>query len=265
MSKRTAFVTSYSLVARPIELFAKGNSLGNATCFFVGLSDGSHALMTNWHVLSGRNPYTGQARHSSGAIPDMAKGLFCKKGNLAEFLFVEFSLLKENGEPAWFQHPAGQRYDIAFMLAQPNELFDIFPAIQNDETPNLRCTPGRDVFIIGYPLGVTKQIGLPIWKRGSIASEPELEADDLPVILVDSSTREGMSGSPVIAQAIDGALLDNGDTVMGSGPYVRFLGMYSGRYGTDIDDKLSVGRVWKRQVLEEMVRTLVPGNYTLSK
>ena len=265
MSRNNIFVTSYSFASRPIELFSNGMSIGSATCFFVGLAGGSYALLTNWHVLSGRNPYTGQARHFSGATPDMARGLFCKKGNLAEFLNFDFSLLKEDGQPAWFQHSSGQKYDIAFMLVPPDAPFDIFPAIRSDETPNLRCTLGRDVFIIGYPLGVTKQPGLPIWKRGSIASEPELEADQLPIILVDSSTREGMSGSPVIAQAIDGALLDNGDTVVGSGPYVRFIGMYSGRYGTDVDDKLSVGRVWKREVLEEMVRTLTPGNYILSK
>ena len=40
----------------------------------------------------------------------------------------------------------------------------------------------------------------PIWKRGSIASEPEIPIDGKPMFYIDTATRQGMSGAPVFAQ-----------------------------------------------------------------
>ena len=70
---------------------------------------------------------------------------------------------------------------------------------------------------------------LPIWKRGSIASEPELPADDLPLFLVDSNTYKGMSGSPVYARTIGGYLSKQHEVFQMAARSTRFLGVYSGR------------------------------------
>lgn len=42
----------------------------------------------------------------------------------------------------------------------------------------------------------------PVWKRGSIASEPLFNINLGPAILVDAVTRRGMSGSPVLYWAV---------------------------------------------------------------
>jgi hypothetical protein len=64
---------------------------------------------------------------------------------------------------------------------------------------NIRLETGLDVFVLGFPRGMSGGAEFPIWKRGSIASEPNFDIDNLPKILIDTATREGMSGAPVYA------------------------------------------------------------------
>jgi hypothetical protein len=54
---------------------------------------------------------------------------------------------------------------------------------------------GNEVFILGYPLGFTHFVNTPIWKRGSIASEPHIETAETKFrVVIDATTRGGMSG-----------------------------------------------------------------------
>ena len=57
-----------------------------------------------------------------------------------------------------------------------------------------------DVFVLGYPRGISGGRGFPI----SIATEPKIDLDGVPKLLIDTATREGMSGGPVIAVAHNG-------------------------------------------------------------
>jgi hypothetical protein len=57
---------------------------------------------------------------------------------------------------------------------------------------------GSDVFILGFPLLPEYSGKFPIWKRGSIATEYTIPYRDRETFLVDSTTKDGMSGSPVI-------------------------------------------------------------------
>ena len=59
-----------------------------------------------------------------------------------------------------------------------------------------------EVFILGFPYKIGNASQIPIWKRGSVASEPELDCDNLPKLFVDTASRPGMSGSPVIYKRI---------------------------------------------------------------
>ena len=114
--------------------------------------------------------------------------------------------------------------------------------------------------IDNLPLGLTKQGVFPIWKRGSFASEPKLQADELPIFLIDTATNEGMSGSPVFIRT-RGALLENGDTV-GDGIHTRFIGVYSGRYGDD-EFKAQLGRAWHRMIIDQVIDERVRGSFAL--
>jgi hypothetical protein len=116
---------------------------------------------------------------------------------------------------------------------------------------------GADAFAVGYPINDPPP-KLPIWKRASIASEPLAPWRGRPAFLIDGRTSAGMSGSPVIRRvfgpcAVSGTEL-NRDAILTS----EFLGVYSGRLHDD-EDNASIGIVWRREVLAELLMLQMPG------
>jgi hypothetical protein len=118
--------------------------------------------------------------------------------------------------------------------------------------------PGLDVFALGFPQGMSGGGEFSIWKRGSIASEPSFNIDDLPKILIDTATREGMSGAPVYA-VLRGSITnledkdENGKHRIFGGYTERLIGIYSGRIGDD-NFKAQLGIVWKASVIDEIIK-----------
>jgi hypothetical protein len=108
--------------------------------------------------------------------------------------------------------------------------------------------PAMTVSIIGYPLGLTAHGAWPIWKTGHIASEPDLDYNDMPCFLVDATTREGMSGSPVVLRFWGGYPKRDGSKTIG-GSVTSFLGIYSGRIHKDSE----IGLVWRPRVIGEIL------------
>ena len=92
-----------------------------------------------------------------------------------------------------------------YLIADQNELLPIYV--------------GRTCYIIGFPEGLIHEpfanITLPIWKTGHIASEPVFPFDGQPKLVIDATTRRGMSGSMVM---VLGPVRD------------RLIGIYTGRY-----------------------------------
>src|SRR5690242_7246944 len=58
------------------------------------------------------------------------------------------------------------------------------------------CVLEAKLFVIGYPQNTENFY--PIWKSGTIASEPNLMPLGIPFFYIDATTRKGMSGSPVV-------------------------------------------------------------------
>ncbi len=116
--------------------------------------------------------------------------------------------------------------------------------------PAIRCGPTDQVSIVGFPFGLAAGGLLGIWVQGTLASEPIIDYNGLPLMLVDSRTRQGQSGSPVIAHRSGGmvAMEDGGSTVF-NGPVTRFLGVYSGRINIESD----LGFVWKMRAVIELL------------
>lgn len=259
-------IDPYSVVPLPLTLVANGQAIGQATGFFYKLDGGTY-LVSNWHVLSGRDPQYGQPMHKSGAVPDSITLALHLTNALGQYRpDSTISLTDVTGNPIWFQHPdRGQDVDVAALkIDRLPEDVAVYEAVRPDEKTNMAFAVGMDVFVLGYPLGLTHQGILPVWKRASIATEPELPVAGLPVFLVDTATREGMSGSPVIARSYGQVMLAHGGgTSMGGGIYTRFLGIYSGRYGADDEFAAQLGRVWHRSVIDEVIRGQARGAYIL--
>jgi hypothetical protein len=118
---------------------------------------------------------------------------------------------------------------------------------------------GTDVFILGYPQGLRPTGNLPIWKRGSIATEPMFAANRERCFWVDSATRKGMSGSPVVARVISkedelkqrGPLSPDTPIIFRHG--LSFVGVYSGRVGVSDALEAQLGKIWHATLVQEML------------
>lgn len=109
-------------------------------------------------------------------------------------------------------------------------------------------------FIIGFPFGLQHH-GFPIWKKASFATEPyfsELFPSDF--MLVDSASRPGMSGSPVVQQEHGEVELEGGSfgRVEQAGGVCRLVGVYSGRCHTNDPNDAQLGRVWPIELVRQM-------------
>ncbi len=220
-------------------------------------------LVSNWHVFSGRDIYTGQCRSKYGEPTKVTVStpLFRPHAlnQIVETCNTTLSLIDDSHTRLWKQHRHGQTIDLACL-----ELPKSFPVatrailpheLDNDQIVEM---PGVDVFIMGFPRGLALQGGRPLWKRGSIASEAYRYADGLPITLVDTAGREGMSGSPAFIVQYGGQFVQTEDglgTDFSAKPY-RFVGIYSGRYGAQREGdelKAQVGRLWWENVVFEML------------
>jgi hypothetical protein len=125
----------------------------------------------------------------------------------------------------------------------------------------MRVSIGIDAFILGYPFEIDV-LTLPIWKRASIASEPGLPVGGQPYFFVDTASRAGMSGSPVILRSWGGFQHDEGGMVSGPGSATKFIGVYSGRIGAQDELKAQLGIVWRAEVVDQIVAAGRPGSMT---
>jgi hypothetical protein len=113
---------------------------------------------------------------------------------------------------------------------------------------------GMDVFILGYPFGYSPP-GFPVWKRGSIASEPDLVHFGAGYYLVDTASRPGMSGAPVIRRSWGTHFLEHDATSSNSTPQSKFIGIYSGRLHTKDPTDAQIGMVWPIRDIDDIVST----------
>ena len=135
--------------------------------------------------------------------------------------------------------------------------------------PKQDLRPGEEVFVVGFPLGLPLTAGAAIWKRGSIATDPAFPIDGKPKFLIDTATREGMSGSPVYVwqEYVSGQTPNQGLSLSSSEYFLA--GVYSGRYEAaneangnveSIIFKAQLGIVFSRIGLLEVIRSGVPGS-----
>jgi hypothetical protein len=245
-----------------IRMMFGDTELAIGTAFFYRHLESTH-LVTNWHNVTGRNPKTKQPISSHGGVPDrMTIGIpqNINKDGQAGILWNWKTLRlyeDENMEkPIWHEHPEF-RETVDVVTIPLNGLEETALMTANDSRlalDNIRLYPSLDVFVLGFPLGMSGGAHFPIWKRGSIATEPDVNLDNLPKLFIDTATREGMSGSPVYVQEVGYWIpedkTDQKDAVIGKGK--RFVGIYSGRVGDD-SFQAQLGIVWKARAIEEII------------
>lgn len=256
-------IDPFSLVAVPIFTGIDNIGLSHGTCFFYE-KKGDTYLVTNWHNLSGRKPFSGQPTSDTGAIPNKITLQFHINDQLGSWSeSYMFPLYSDEQKPLWLQHSKyGQDVDIAvFKIIIPQD-FTVHPINEINTSEHMRIEIGMDVFVLGFPIRLFTGI-FPAWKRGTIATEPAFSVDEMPKFLIDTATQQGMSGAPVILRA-RGPYLDlEGQMKISTPPATKFLGIYSGRYTSDKLDEVQLGIVWRKELIDEIINDGVPGHFEL--
>lgn len=230
-----------------VELLANGELVGNATGFAVQ-HQGSYFLITNWHVLSGIDPDTGEAHSESDDVPDEVR-VWHHGRTLGQWLDRSEALLTDSGEKHWIEHPCGMAVDVAAVrLGAIDDKIEIYPFDLSLSETDIVAEVAMTVSIIGFPRGLEGPRKLPIWKTGHIASEPQVDFKDQPSFLIDASTTKGMSGSPVVLKPIGIYATRSGGRAMSTRSTTLFLGVYSGR-----TDGHEIGQVWRPRVITELL------------
>jgi hypothetical protein len=131
---------------------------------------------------------------------------------------------------------------------------------------------GAEVFVLGYPKGIATNGLFPIWKRGSIASEPQgsisfagCEYEN--AFYIDALTKSGMSGSPVVCLCKPGDRLysEDGTTCEIDVEDTFVVGVYAGREGVTREEyELSLGRVWKIGAVEKLLMNSIRSRGSIS-
>ena len=240
-------IDEFSVKPLYLETYLHTSSTGIATGFVVKRNE-SYYLVTNWHVVTNRNPYNNQPLSPTGiADPDTLK-IWLHTQNLGNWKKYEINIVDEEKNKLWLEHSLGREVDVVaipFEVPSDAKIYDLDLVLADFD---LMIHPSEALSIIGFPEGLTSGGKLPIWKTGHVASDIDIDWDGKPAFLIDATTKGGMSGSPVIAKRISIYQTSHGNVV---GNAVRFLGVYSGREMST--SGIEVGFVWKPRAISEIL------------
>jgi len=250
-------VDPWSFTTTPVEMLRDDLQLAVGTASFWRGPLGDLTLITCWHNVTGTNPNTGQSLSAHGGRPNHLRFYLPERGLAGQRHTAQIALYDDSGVPLWRVHPKHrEKVDVVAIPIGGS------PTLQHylNDLPEvrLRRLVGSDVFILGHPEGISRE-HLPIWKRGSLALDPELLDDEHYLhTLVDSASRSGMSGAPVIQRQYGTILTDDSPHAHVHSGATRFFGIYSGRFSAKDDLGAHLGIVWPeaqvRKVLEQGVR-----------
>ncbi len=268
-------------------------TISTGSAFFFE-DEGRRFLVTNWHNVSGKDPYSGESLR--GRPPTFLKarlatvvddtGGFTMKAHNVELYS------RNSGQPLWLEHPSlGQECDLVAIpfdlpTTTPSNLHAPVNLIHSIRIP---VRPGCTVFIVGYPHNLSVHIGWPIWKAGYIASEPFYDVTiggslnetggpsggrTLPAFFIDALTRSGMSGSPVFANYIGNwdmtdpykavnpdapDFFQRYDVALGENR-LEFVGIYSGRVPTR-ENEAALGLCFRVDAIQQVCASGMIGKH----
>lgn len=253
-------INDYSYTSFYVDLMYNDQKITNATCFF-SKRRGEVYLITNWHVVSGKNADTGECLDKWARIPDKLRVYMPKLQENEEVCYssenyMDVQLYDEAGNKLWFEKRVGDRWiDVAVISCKNIDDYFYLPIEEAEEifNENTKCFIALEIYIIGFPFGNNYGY-MPIWKKASVASEPEVDIEGVPYFFADTATKDGMSGSPVILyEKRFNPVVDKERRL--TLHKTKFIGIYSGRIGANAFTRndAQLGRVWKERVIQEIL------------
>lgn len=278
-----AQLNGLSLCCTPIELLSNDGQdtvLHTASGFF-WLQNGQPHLVTNWHVISGRNPFTGELGPKAFVPTKLAfYGLdITLHGPEVRFARRRWVFeLDEDTKDLLSKPPMtdGQPVDIWAAPIAPGTVpgkdphragFSGAPEVSSFVNEHagmpIVSRAGDDCFILGYPLNNSEGLMPPIWKRGSIASDTNIGVDGRPIFLVDSAVTPAMSGSPIFRRVVSFAANNRDIGAIQEFTHFEFIGVYAGRLQSAKLEATNLGYGWYRILIDRVIasygyRTPIP-------
>lgn len=269
-------IDSISLMTTPIHLLNNSKVVSQGTGFlFSYKSDQIRCvfLVTNYHVLTGHAP---SEIHNSVIGDHITFQIHKSPTNPSDVATYTIPLYVD-GKRTWFTNPTYHQADLA-VISLPASFFyglqRIFCVTKGHIDAPLVIRPSSTISVIGYPHGYYDTTNcLPVWKTGSIASEPLIDFEGKPLFLIDVSAFSGMSGSPVFAISYGTYEMEEGVTNVGG--VRKFLGIYASNQilnkklfleqlihqnpslGVTNEVSLQIGHVWKADLIYETIEHVV--------
>ena len=275
-----------SFFALRLEMVRKGKVIGSGTGF-IYKSDRveQNFLVTNYHVLTARYPTKPEILLPEfEGSPDEIRFSLLRKDNYQP-THSTVSMLQGGKPISWLEHKdRAQGVDIVAIPVEPPQDVIVISQRELDLVDDINFEVGSDLFIIGFPFGFAAGQFFPIWKRGTVASEPLFRPNGLPMFYIDSFTNPGMSGSPVLAVEIRAVTLLKSeharlfekfqrkelsaldvmrhldqDSLSRSQhkKYLQLVGIYSANILVGIDpanrEDPNIGVVWQKELIDEIL------------
>jgi len=253
-------------------------------------NESGYYIVTAWHNLSGRHSETLEPLSERSAIPDnvVVNLAVTTPGHLVTRHPLTIPLHDEE-RSLFYIHPKNwPRVDVAVIPFDPYESYlsemslsdgqqieirisPIMPVEgvgETELTPIQKCfVPNNDVmekwfesvgvteelFIPGYPHNVQDYYAQPVWKRATIASSVQNGWNREAKFLVDSASKSGMSGSPVLYYSPKGHVQIHGSTYQFGRDVAILAGIYVGRIAVKDGDDPQIRTVWHKSVIDEII------------
>lgn len=232
-----------------VEMKANGHTIGRGTAFVANVSGGINFLLTNRHIVTGRNQDTGEPLdRKNSAIPDALTVWHNAQSELGQFVQVHVPLFRDS-VPQWIEHPTlGATADFVALPISDQGNIDLYPYTV-ESFVHTQIEPAQSVSVVGFPFGERTGASFAVWATGFIASEPEINHGGRPVFLIDCRSRPGQSGSPVIRHRGRCGMVTHENGATENTTPSDFLGIYSGRINMESD----LGIVWKAYAITELL------------
>lgn len=235
-----------------IEMRYDGTLLSTGTGFIISTSNRAY-LITNRHNVTGRRQDNSEPISKTGGIPNEIIIWHNMKGKLFHWIPTLEKLIDASGQ-RWIEHPTlGAKADFVALPLSNIDDAELYPYDLSGPTFDIQIGPAEPISVIGFPFGLKGGGVFGIWSTGFVASEPDVDFDEFPVMLIDCRTRQGQSGSPVIAYKGPGSttFTKEGSGLI-RGPIWSFIGIYSGRINSESD----LGMVWKARAIDELIKSI---------
>ena len=162
-----AKIDPFSLTTIPLEQCANGLTLGNATGFIWKRRE-QHYLITNWHVVTGRNARTGNLEMK--VQPDVLKMPLNTRIRDFGKQTYELRIRDADNNPLWYVYPGRQRgcdvVAVRLPIRGDDPVVNMYPINLLRSEADLAIRIGMDVYILGYPFG-NQPPGFPVWSAAA--------------------------------------------------------------------------------------------------